>query len=50
MKLRIAVMACLLALASPVQAQDKYPSKPIRIVLPYGAGSATDIIDRKSVV
>src|SRR4051794_5651208 len=29
-----------------VQAQDKYPSKPIKIVLPYGAGSATDIITR----
>jgi tripartite-type tricarboxylate transporter receptor subunit TctC len=28
------------------QAQDKFPSKPIRILLPYGAGSATDIITR----
>src|SRR5436305_323548 len=38
----------LLALvgASAAQAQDKYPSKPIKIVLPYGPGSATDIITR----
>jgi tripartite-type tricarboxylate transporter receptor subunit TctC len=27
-------------------AQDKYPSKPIKIILPYGPGSATDIITR----
>ena len=32
--------------ASAAQAQDKYPSKPIKIVLPYGPGSATDIITR----
>jgi len=32
--------------ASTALAQDKYPSKPIKIVLPYGAGSATDIITR----
>src|SRR5216110_1894748 len=32
--------------ASAAQAQDKYPSKPIKIVLAYGAGSATDIITR----
>src|SRR5438105_14632573 len=32
--------------ASAAQAQDKYPSKPVKIILPYGAGSATDIITR----
>lgn len=32
--------------ANPASAQDKYPSKPIRVILPYGAGSATDIITR----
>ena len=30
----------------PASAQDKYPSKPIKVILPYGAGSATDIITR----
>lgn len=28
------------------KAQDKFPSKPIKIILPYGPGSATDIITR----
>ena len=28
------------------QAQDKYPSRPIRIMVPFGAGSATDITIR----
>jgi tripartite-type tricarboxylate transporter receptor subunit TctC len=28
------------------EAQDKFPSKPIKIILPYGPGSATDIITR----
>jgi tripartite-type tricarboxylate transporter receptor subunit TctC len=32
--------------ATAASAQDKYPSKPIKIVLAYGAGSATDIITR----
>lgn len=29
-----------------VEAQDKFPSGPIRFVLPYGPGTATDIITR----
>jgi tripartite-type tricarboxylate transporter receptor subunit TctC len=32
--------------AWPASAQDKYPSKPIKVILPYGPGSATDIITR----
>src|ERR1700742_3345169 len=27
-------------------AQDKYPSRPIRVMVPFGAGSATDIVIR----
>jgi tripartite-type tricarboxylate transporter receptor subunit TctC len=43
------VLAALLALAlvqSPAQAQDKYPSKPIRILIPFGPGGAPDIVAR----
>ena len=28
------------------QAQDKYPSRPIKVEVPFGAGSATDIVIR----
>jgi tripartite-type tricarboxylate transporter receptor subunit TctC len=31
---------------SSAQAQDKYPSKPIKVEVPFGAGSATDIVIR----
>src|SRR4029079_14538293 len=40
--LSVAAVACL----SPAQAQDKYPSKPVRVMVPYAAGSATDITIR----
>jgi len=43
--LALAVLSGLL-FGYPAQAQDKFPSKPIKIILPYGAGSATDIITR----
>src|SRR6202790_3439759 len=39
-------LVCLAAAAGFAQAQDKYPSKPIKIIVPYVPGGATDIVAR----
>ena len=36
-------VAGLIAVAAPALAQAKYPSRPIRIVLPFAAGSVSDV-------
>ena len=36
----------LLVLCFSAHAQDKFPSKPIKVEVPFGAGSATDIVIR----
>ena len=44
---KILASACTaIALVAPAIAQDSYPSRPIRIVVPYSAGGATDYVAR----
>src|SRR6185436_4224226 len=38
--------AFLVVCGHATHAQDKFPSKPIKVVVPFGAGSATDIVIR----
>ncbi len=44
---RATLLTCLmLAAATPAASQDVWPSRPIKAVVPFGAGSATDVIPR----
>jgi tripartite-type tricarboxylate transporter receptor subunit TctC len=40
------VLGLSLAIAAPVLAQDKYPSKPVTLIVPQAAGGANDAIAR----
>jgi tripartite-type tricarboxylate transporter receptor subunit TctC len=43
---RVLLFSCLLAAAGPLSAQSDYPSRPIRMVVPFGPGGASDFIAR----
>jgi tripartite-type tricarboxylate transporter receptor subunit TctC len=43
---RVWLVASLLAISAGVQAQSTYPDKPIRMLIPFAAGGATDLHGR----
>ncbi len=43
---RRALLAATTLLAAPALAQDAYPSKPIRVIVPFPAGGTTDMLAR----
>lgn len=45
-RLLLACSAAAIVTSSPAWAQDKYPSKSIRLVVPFAAGSGTDAVAR----
>ncbi|MGE5524430.1 MAG: Bug family tripartite tricarboxylate transporter substrate binding protein, partial [Rhodospirillaceae bacterium] len=45
-RLVLAMSAAACALHGPAMAQEKFPSKPIRMLVPFSPGSATDFLAR----
>lgn len=46
MKTLLTALASTAILVMPAIAQDKYPSKPVRVLVPFAAGGATDVLTR----
>jgi tripartite-type tricarboxylate transporter receptor subunit TctC len=45
-KTLIAAMAMIAAVVAPATAQDKWPSRPVTIIVPFAAGGNTDVMAR----
>ena len=45
---RAAMIACIAmsAVTAPAAAQEKYPERSIRVIIPFAAGSASDVVGR----
>src|SRR5215510_9140519 len=41
-----AAFLCLGAMLAPANAQETYPSRPIRLIIPFPAGGPTDVFAR----
>ncbi len=42
----LGAIACLITTTAQSAAPTNYPSRPVRIIVPFGAGSATDVVAR----
>lgn len=42
----LAALICAAALASPVAQSQEYPTKPVRLIVPYAAGAGADLLAR----
>jgi tripartite-type tricarboxylate transporter receptor subunit TctC len=42
----LSISIALVAAVVPAAAQDRYPERPIKVVIPFAAGSASDIVGR----
>jgi tripartite-type tricarboxylate transporter receptor subunit TctC len=42
----ILLLVAVLAIAGPAVSQDKFPSKPINVIVPFSAGGSTDLLAR----
>jgi tripartite-type tricarboxylate transporter receptor subunit TctC len=42
----LGVIACAVTLTTPAAIAADYPARPVRVIVPFGAGSATDVVAR----